>query len=187
MVIDVRSKEAYAAGHIPGAFSNTYRDAYATWLGWLVSPDTPLLFVTDGEPLERVLDESLLVGYERFDGWLAGGMDAWRAAQLPVATAGLVDAPAARAALLDGALALDVREPGEFADGHIAGARHVPLGRLPAELAQLPRDRSILAYCGHGERAATALSLLERAGFGGALVNLDNGLSAWEAAGYPTA
>ncbi|MGH2587655.1 MAG: MBL fold metallo-hydrolase [Dehalococcoidia bacterium] len=186
LVVDVRPKEAYAAGHIPGALSNTFRDAYATWLGWLVPPDTPLLFVTEGEPLERVVDESLLVGYERFVGWLAGGMDAWQHAGLPVATVALVDAPAARAAILDGAVALDVREPSEFAAGHIEGACHVPLGSLTAELAQLPRGWPILAYCGHGERAATALSLLERSGFGVPLLNLDNGVGAWEAAGYPT-
>jgi glyoxylase-like metal-dependent hydrolase (beta-lactamase superfamily II)/rhodanese-related sulfurtransferase len=187
LVIDVRSKEAYAAGHIPGALSNAFRDAYATWLGWLVPPDTPLLFVTDDAPLDRVIDESLLVGYERFAGWLAGGMDAWRAAGLPVKTTTLLDAHAAHDAVRRGAVALDVREPDEFAASHLAGARHVPLGSLCDALARLPRDRPILAYCGHGERAATALSLLERSGFGGPLLNLDDGLGAWQAAGYPVA
>jgi hydroxyacylglutathione hydrolase len=187
LVVDVRPKEAYAAGHIPGAITNTLRDAYATWLGWLVPPDTPLLFVTDGAPLPLLVDESLLVGYERFAGWLAGGMAAWQAAGLPVASGALVDAAAARDAITGGALVLDIREPAEFAAGHIPDALHIPLGRLPCELDRLPWDRPIVAYCGHGERAATALSLLEQAGLTGPFLNLDNGFGAWQAAGYPTA
>jgi hydroxyacylglutathione hydrolase len=187
LVVDVRPKEAHAAGHIPGSLSNPFRDAYATWLGWLVPPDTPLLFVTGDVPLHRVVDQSLLVGYERFAGWLDGGITAWQAAGLPVATSMLVDAAAARAAVLDGAIPLDVREPAEYAAGHIAGAVHLPLGRIESELDRLPRDRPLLAYCGHGERAATALSLLERAGFAGPLLNLDEGFDAWHAAGYPAA
>lgn len=78
-------------------------------------------------------------------------------------------------------------KPGEFAASDLAGARHIPLGRLCDSLARLPRDRPILAYGGHGERAATALSLLERSGFGGPLLNLDHGLGDWQAAGYPVA
>lgn len=188
LVIDLRTKEAYAAGHIPGALSNVYRDAYATWLGWLAPPDTPLLFVTDDDvALDRVVDESLLVGYERFAGWLAGGMPAWQAAGLPVQVGELVPPDAARRLLLDGAIALDVREPSEAAAGQISGALSAPLGTLPRLLAELPADRPIVAYCGHGERSATALSLLERAGFSGPLVNLDGGYGAWQAAGYPTA
>lgn len=187
LVIDVRAKEAYAAGHIPGALSNAFRDAYATWLGWLAPPDTPLLFVTDDDvALDRVIDESLLVGYERFAGWLAGGMPAWQAAGLPTRVGALVPAGDVRGLLRDGAIALDVREPSEVAAGHISEALMVPLGTLAQRLDALPADRPIVAYCGHGERSATALSLLERAGFSGPLVNLDNGYGGWQAAGYPT-
>ncbi|HLZ69954.1 MAG TPA: MBL fold metallo-hydrolase [Dehalococcoidia bacterium] len=187
LVVDVRPKEAYHVGHIPGALSIPFRDAYATWLGWLTPAETPLRFVTDGVPLERVVDESLLVGYERFAGWLDGGMAAWAAAGLPLRRSPLVQAAAARAQLLAGALALDVREPGEYAAGHLPEALHVPLGRLAGELSRLPRDRPLVVYCGHGERAATAVSLLERAGFAGPLLNLDGGIGSWIAAGLSAA
>jgi rhodanese-related sulfurtransferase len=96
-----------------------------------------------------------------------------------------VDAAAARRALIDGAVALDVREKDEFAGGHLAGALHVPLGELPARAEEVPADRPVVVYCGHGERAATAVSLLERAGHR-ELINLDGGTEAWEAAGYAT-
>ena len=184
LVVDVRSIEAYAAAHVPGSLSNEFRDSYAVWLGWLAPPETPLLFVRDDEPLERIEEESLLVGYERFAGWLEGGVEAWAKAGKPLASTPLVDAAEARKALLAGAIALDVREPNEYAAGHVADAISIPLGQLEARLAELPRDRPIVAYCGHGERSASGLSILERAGFEN-LVNLDGGFGVWEEAGYP--
>ncbi len=185
LVVDIRSKESYHAGHIPGALSNAFRDAYATWLGWLVPAGTPLLFVAEGDLPDAVVDESLLVGYDRLAGWLAGGMEAWKAADLPARSSALVQPAAARAQLLDGALALDVREPSEYAAGHLPEAANVPLGALARRLAALPRDRPLAVYCGHGERSATAVSLLERAGFGSPLLNLDGGFDAWKAADLP--
>jgi hydroxyacylglutathione hydrolase len=180
LVVDVRPVGAYMAEHIPGALSNPFRDSFATWLGWLVELETPLLFVLGDEPLERVLDESLLVGFERFVGWLDGGVPAWTAAGLPVERAALVGGAGARRALADGAVALDVREPAEYAAGHVDGALPVPLGSLAQRLEQLPRDRPIVVYCGHGERAASGVSLLERAGIG-PLLNLEGGFEAWRA------
>ncbi len=182
-VVDVRATEAYAAGHIPGSLSNEFRDSYAIWLGWLAPEGAPLLFVRDDEPLERIEEESLLVGYETFAGWLEGGIEAWAKADKPLATIPLAGATEARKALLDGALALDVREPDEFAAGHVAEAISIPLGQLEARVEELPRDRPIVAYCGHGERSSSGVSILERAGFK-TLVNLDGGFGVWEEAGY---
>ncbi len=183
LVVDVRSTAAYAAGHIPGSLSNEFRDSYATWLGWLAPENKPLLFVRDEEPLEQIVAESLLVGYEGFVGWLDGGIEAWGQAGKPLAKSPLINASEARAALLDGAIALDVREPGEFAAGHVAEAISIPLGQLSARTDELPKDRPIVAYCGHGERSASGVSILERAGFE-KLLNMDGGFGAWEKAGH---
>jgi rhodanese-related sulfurtransferase/glyoxylase-like metal-dependent hydrolase (beta-lactamase superfamily II) len=186
IVVDVRSVARYMAGHIPGALSIAFRDSFAVWLGWLVPQDKPLLFVLDGVALDGVLDQALLVGCERFAGWLDGGMRAWADAGLPTRSADLVKPAQVRKTLADGALALDVREPDEFRAGHVPGALHIPLGSLGASLPGLPHDRPIVTYCGHGERAATALSVLERAGFG-PLLNLRGGFDAWREAGYKVA
>ena len=82
-----------------------------------------------------------------------------------------------------GSLLLDVREPGEFEAGHAPGARHLPLGRLAAEYAGLPRDRGIIAVCRSGGRSARATMALRGAGYD--VVNLAGGMQAWEAAGLP--
>jgi rhodanese-related sulfurtransferase len=181
-IIDVRPQAEFMAGHIAGAVSIAFRDAFATWLGWLIPEDAQLLFVLGDETLEQVLDECLLVGYERFAGVLAGGMKAWANAGREVASAELVDADGARRLVADGALALDVREPSEFAEGHIPGALHIPLGVLEHRAAAIPTDRPIVTYCGHGERSATAVSVLEKLGFR-ALANFDGGFGSWQEAG----
>jgi len=180
-VIDVRPQAEFMAGHIPGALSNTFRDSFATWLGWLVPEGAKLLFVLGPEPLPRVLDECLLVGFERFAGVLSGGMQAWDRAGHEVSRADLAGADVARMLIAEGAVPLDVRERNEFADGHIPGALHIPLGDLEDRAAEIPDDLPIVTYCGHGERSATALSLLERLDFQG-LTNLDGGIEAWREA-----
>jgi len=182
-VIDARQKDAYSSRHISGSVSVPFRDAFGVWLGWTVDIETPLLFVLDGAPLDAVLDECLLVGFERFAGFLEGGIDAWERAGLPLASSGLIGAREARRLLGDGALALDVREPSEWEGGRIPGAKHVPLGRLKQDAAALSKDRPVVVYCGHGERASTAVSLLEAAGLQD-LANLDGGIEAWQAAGF---
>jgi rhodanese-related sulfurtransferase len=60
---------------------------------------------------------------------------------------------------------LDVRRPGEWSDGHVAGAVHVPLSKLPERATQLDRDGDWLVVCAGGYRSSIAASVLERAGF----------------------
>ena len=186
LIVDVRSTDEYARAHIGGSLSNTFRSSYATWLGWLVPLGTPLLFVTDDVPLENVLNETLLVGQERFVGWLGSGIAAWEAAGLPLQSMEVIDAATARGMIGEGAAALDVREMGEFASGHVQGAIHVPLGSLQQRLDDVPRDRLVVTYCGMGERSTSAASILERAGFRPVL-NLKGGIRTWKEAGYEVA
>lgn len=177
VVIDTRHIDEYMNGHIRGAISIAFRPAYSTWLGWVVQLGTPLYFVIGNEPLEDVLSESLLVGHENFAGWLEGGMESWKRAGLPVRTTRSVATDDVRQLLNEGAVALDVRERGEFEASHIDGAINMPLGDLPESSASLPKTSPIVAYCGHGERAMTGISLLERKGI--EAWNLEGGFGAW--------
>ena len=177
VVIDTRHIGEYMNGHIRGAISIAFRPAYSTWLGWVVQLGTPLYFLIGDEPLEDALSESLLVGHENFAGWLQGGMEAWKQAGLPVQTTRSVAPDDARRLLKDGAVALDVRERGEFDAGHVEGAVHVPLGDLSESSASLPKTTPIVTYCGHGERAMTGISLLERKGM--EAWNLEGGFDAY--------
>jgi len=182
VVVDVRDPAAYAEAHGQGALAIPFRDAFPTWLGWLVPADARLLFVLGDAALEDVVDASLLVGLERFEGFLEGGIDAWREAGLPVRSLPAIGSDDVVSWLEKGAQALDVREPDELELGGVAGAVSVPLGDLPQHVAVLPAGRPLLVYCASGMRSTTAASLLERAGVG-PVVNLKGGYGAWQEAG----
>jgi glyoxylase-like metal-dependent hydrolase (beta-lactamase superfamily II)/rhodanese-related sulfurtransferase len=163
VVIDARPISAYATGHIPGSLSIELRPVFPSWLGWLVEPETPLVFVLDRDQDRLALVRACLdIGYEHLEGELAGGIDAWRAARIPLATTPLVEPDTA----LEGTL-IDVRQRNEYAASHVAGAVNVELGELLD--ADLPEDR-LSVMCGHGERAMTAASVLERRGRPGVTV-----------------
>ena len=63
------------------------------------------------------------------------------------------------------ALVLDVREPSEFAAGHIEGAVNIPLPQIRDRLAEIPRGRELWLYCGVGQRSYYALRILLQLGF----------------------
>ena len=94
-------------------------------------------------------------------------MDAWRDAGLPVAQAGSWDLDRLVAGLQDDVVELvDVREPREWALGHVAGSHHVPLHRM-RDIESVPTatgGRTTAVACAAGARAAFAASLLRRAG-----------------------
>ena len=117
-LVDVRPIEAFAAAHIPGALSIALRRSFASWLGWLVAADRPLVFVLDeGQDGGELVQQCLKIGYEKLVGELAGGMAAWRATGRPEARTGLVR----DAAELSGPI-VDVRQASEYVAGHVPGA-----------------------------------------------------------------
>jgi rhodanese-related sulfurtransferase len=84
------------------------------------------------------------------------------------------------------ALALDVRDPGEFGAGHILGARSLPLARLEEGAPDLAKkkDRPLIVYCDGGNRCAKAAAALKKQGFT-RVASLSGGLGAWQGAGLP--
>jgi rhodanese-related sulfurtransferase len=81
----------------------------------------------------------------------------------------------------DGAFLLDVREPDEWAAGHISGATLIPLGQLPGRLGEVPHDRALVVVCRTGHRAAQGRDILLQAGF--AATSMSGGMNDWIAAG----
>jgi hydroxyacylglutathione hydrolase len=174
-VVDVRSVAQYADGHLPGSLANTLRPQFASWLGWLLDdPSLPIVFVTDAHTDRRELVRQCVnIGYENLAGEIT--FDTWRTAGGDVATTQLVGADE-----LDDRHVLDVRQASEFAAGHVPHAHHVELGALPRSTSEVT-DGPLVVMCGHGERAATAASVLEAAGRLDVAV-LEGGPGDWAAA-----
>jgi glyoxylase-like metal-dependent hydrolase (beta-lactamase superfamily II)/rhodanese-related sulfurtransferase len=160
LLVDTRPVPEFAAGHVAGSLSIPLRDAFATWLGWLVPSDQPLLVLrgADQDPAE-IAWQAAKVGYDTLVGELAGGLDAAAAAGLAIVGTSLLRPEEVRG--LGTRRVLDVRQRSEFLAGHLPGAQHVELGDLPATSQA---SGPVVVTCGHGERATTAASVLERAG-----------------------
>jgi len=82
-----------------------------------------------------------------------------------------------------GVYLLDVREPDEYAAGHIPGITLIPMGEVGARLAELPRDKEIIVTCRTGNRSGQVADLLREQGFTN-VHNMTGGIVAWEEAGY---
>jgi rhodanese-related sulfurtransferase len=95
-----------------------------------------------------------------------------------------VDVSTAASMQADGAFVLDVREPDEWAAGHIDGATLIPLGELEARAAELPDDTDIVVVCRSGNRSAQGRDILRDAGFD-EVTSMAGGMSDWIAAGQP--
>ena len=118
--------------------------------------------------------QALGIGYERLAGELAGGIAAWRAAGRVLTSTRLVGAHDPRRGPL-----VNVRRTAEYRPGHVPGVRHVELGSLSGpRIEEVPDQATIM--CGHGERAMSSASLLERAGRRSAVCL--GGPDAWAAA-----
>jgi rhodanese-related sulfurtransferase len=84
------------------------------------------------------------------------------------------------------ALVLDVREPAEYAKGHVLGSKNVPLGDVERRAAELDKHKAkpVIVVCESGNRSARAIEALRTRGFA-RVFNLSGGFGAWQQAGLP--
>lgn len=183
-VVDTREVDAYAAGHVPGTINLPLTRAFTTWAGWLL-PYTEDIYLVAKDGAERRVVEAVrelaLIGLDRIAGWF--GSDVLEGRTLR--TIEQLDARTAAARVRAGEVeVVDVRSQAEYEAGHIAGARHIPLGQLPKALHSLPANRPVLVHCQGGTRSAIGASLLDAAGFT-SVSNLTHGFREWMESGLP--
>ncbi len=189
VLVDLRWPAAHSLAHVPGSVSIPTGSAFGTWLGWVVDPDRPLVFILDNpDHWDGAARQAMRIGYENVVGHLGGGFDAWKASGAPVETGGrlTVDqlASSLEAGRADAPFVIDVRQATEYESGHVPDSVLVGAGVLQDRLADLPRDRPIATICASGYRASVAASLLRAAGFRDVSWVAD-GVPAWRKHGHP--
>jgi hydroxyacylglutathione hydrolase len=190
IVIDTRPAGEYAVGHVTGTINIPLEHTFSTWAGWLVPVDAEVTLIVDerrGPGIASAVRSLSLIGIDRvlwyFD---ADVLDDWAAGGRPLGVIPQLSAADLRESLVHGGVTLvDVRGRTEWVQGHIFGARHVPLGHLGERIAELPAGKPVVVQCGAGSRSAIAASLLRARGVH-RVINLSGGISAWIAAGLPT-
>ncbi|MGE3509025.1 MAG: rhodanese-like domain-containing protein [Vicinamibacterales bacterium] len=185
-IVDTRDFAEFAAVHLKGSLNIPLGGAYATTAGTLLSHEVPIVLITEPGAEPESAMRLGRVGFDHVVGYLAGGLNALDGHPDRLDDTERLSAPvaAARLATAQRPVLLDVRTPAERQEKRIPGSTHIPLNRLPQQLAQLPRDQSMLVYCAGGYRSSVAASLLQNAGFA-KVSEIAGGLVAWETAGLP--
>jgi hydroxyacylglutathione hydrolase len=186
-LLDLRPKAAYVAEHVQGSVHLEADDQISNRAGFVLQSGQPLILLLEDEGgYSDVVLALARVGFDKVAGYLEGGMKTWRAYRLPVASGDLEDVTPAHlfAMLKDGAppFVLDVREPWEFAQGHVPHAVNVPLGQLSGRVAELDAQRPVAVVCAHGNRSQSAAALLGQKGFK-KVYNMLGGTVGWQQAG----
>ncbi len=181
VILDTRKADDFEKGFIAGAVNIGLNGQFAVWVGTLIDINTPIVLVTDPGREEESVLRLARIGYEKIEGYLAGGMNGWQGS---LETVQSIEASALKEKIADGAITTDVRKPGEWNAGHVKGAVFLPLADFPGNLKDLDPSKEYVVHCGGGYRSMTAISIMRNHGFRN-LVNVYGGFGAIEKSGVP--
>lgn len=181
IVLDVRPADEFAAGHVPGSVNVALSGQFASWAGTVLGLSAhPVLIAATDAQVEEARTRLARVGIEILDGYLAGGVPAWKQAGLPLATVAQITVDELERRLRAGAVqVLDVRREPEWDAGHIEDAIWWPLDNFKVSPPEIDHEVPLALHCKSGYRSMIASSLLQRAGFRH-VINVVGGFDAWQ-------
>lgn len=177
VVLDTRSGEDFARGHVPGSVNIGLGGQFASWAGTLLGLGARIVLV--GESDEKAAEARMRlarVGIEHVAGYLKNGVSSWSEAGNSLERIPQITAAQLRERL-EQLTVLDVRREPEWQAGHIESAHWHALDDFPRALPQLDRDTPVAVHCKSGYRSIIAASLLRRAGFR----NVTDVIGGWDA------
>jgi hydroxyacylglutathione hydrolase len=186
-LVDGRGREAFAREHIPGSLNIELDGSFGTYAGWTLTFNVPLMILIEDEDGRREAVVQLIrIGYERVKGYVDGGIQAWKAAALPVNQFEGMDLETfyKRWSRRESLVVLDVRRSDEWREGHIPGALHIHVGDLAQRMHELPKDQPIATICRTGHRAEIAASMI--AATGREVIAVRSGMEDWFQRGWPS-
>jgi hydroxyacylglutathione hydrolase len=186
-IIDTRAPPAFGGAHIEGSYS--LPPSRLSNAGWVAPVEKEvLLVVDDSRALDFAVRNLYRMGYTSFCGYLEGGIEAWYKGGNPLSRVGLLTCQQLTTLIRseEPPVIVDVRRFSEWDEGHIGGATHIYLGRLPERLAEIPEGKPVVLHCKTGTRSSFAASILLKAGRT-RVYNLLGGIDSWKNLGYPLA
>ena len=188
-LVDGRSPEEFATGHLRQAINIGLDGRYAEFAGSVLPSDVDIVLFTDpGQELEGK-NRLARIGFDRVVGYLDRPFEVMFSHRDDVQSASRLTAKTfdQRTSELTDLQIIDVRNPGEVADGGaIPNAIAIPVGQLPDRLSELDANKPTVVYCAGGYRSSVAASLLRQRGFGD-VSDILGGYGAWDDAGQKAA
>jgi hydroxyacylglutathione hydrolase len=179
IVLDTRNASEFTQQFVPGSIFIGLEGRFAEWAGSLLPFDKPIVLVTEAGKEQETVVRLARVGFSQIQGYLKGGVEAWRAAGEQIDL--IIDVEADELAMDipydKNLVVVDVRRETEFADGHVAGALNLPLNEMtdPGIMANIQETHNLYVHCAGGYRSVIAASMLKRQG----IHNLHNVLGGW--------
>ncbi|MEE2061309.1 MBL fold metallo-hydrolase [Rhodococcus artemisiae] len=183
VILDARSVDDFAAGHLRGSVNVGFDGRFAETSGMVVEVGEPIVLITYPGEEQMAALRLARIGQDNVIGYLGVDHDRRFPAELTdlVRTARRIDVDELLELLAaDSITLLDIRNPGERAAGAIAGSVTVPLAQLRTRLDQVPTGKPIVVHCAGGWRSSVAASLLRAKGFQD-VTDLIGGYGAWVA------
>jgi rhodanese-related sulfurtransferase len=181
VVLDTRAETEFVKGFVPASINIGLNGRFAEWAGSLLPFDKSILLVTETGKEKETIIRLARVGFEKIDGHLQGGFEAWKKAGEKIDMIVEVEADEL---LMDmqfdkNLVVLDVRKENEFAEGHLPDAVNLPLNEMtdPGTMANIEDGHNLYVHCAGGYRSVIACSLLKREG----IHNLRNISGGWNA------
>lgn len=180
VLVDGRTPEEFAQGHLRQAINIGLEGRYAEFAGSVLPSDVDIVLMTDsGQALEGK-NRLARIGFDRVIGYLTEPYQTMVAHRDDVQVASRLTAQAfdERSAQMADLQIVDVRNPGEVAAGIIPNAVAIPVGQLPSRLGELDATKPTVVYCAGGYRSSVAASLLRQNGFAD-VSDILGGFGAW--------
>ena len=184
-IVDTRSAEEFAAGHVPGSIHipGTSK-SFATYAGTVLAYNKPIILISRPYNENPAVIHALAMiglsprGVASPKEVTAAFRNSKRGATVKTTTAKALHDHPPRARIID------VRNTNEWKDGHLPDATHIYLGDLAAKSESLSKQDPIVVHCQTGARASIATSILMARGFTD-VTNVTDGVEAWRKAGFP--
>lgn len=159
-VVDLRSRTAFAAGHLAGTLGFELSGSFVTYLGWLYQWGAPLTLIGDDqEQIAEARRELVRIGVDEVRGAATGAIDDMSAGSA-LRSYRVTDFTQLSSCVPSDATVLDVRQDSEYAESHVPGAVNIPLHELLARAEEVPAGE-VWVHCGSGYRASIAASILD--------------------------
>lgn len=161
LVVDTRDEKEWTKAHIPGTVFCGIDGNFGPWVG-TTFPDNKqkLIFIAKTDDrVDEIATRLARIGYDNSIGYLQGGFAAWKEAGLPIESVTDVTPDDVAAAIESGATdfqIIDVRNPGEFAAGTIAGAVNIPLQKR--NMGLVDKKKKVFIFCRGGYRSVVFTS-----------------------------
>lgn len=185
LLLDVRSSEEFAKGHIPNSIFIGLDGGFAPWVGALIG-DTllPILLITPKGKEEETITRMARVGFDNTIGYLEGGFSAWKKATKEYDTVNSIT-PIKLRENIENAILFDVRKNSEYLSERVTTATNTPLSNINEHLNDFPKEAHFYIHCAGGYRSMIAASILKSRGLHN-FTDISGGFAAIKESNIPT-